>query len=86
VQTDIVNQRFCHYLDFVSSGVTINGGCAATPWSAVKVNNGKFNKVRSLVFVEPRQFVTYISCVTVTVLTFPGNQYVRNWEAMRRAY
>ncbi|CAI5523671.1 unnamed protein product [Closterium sp. Naga37s-1] len=49
----VIGGDHCYYLDYCTSGVDITGGVCAQLWDGVKLNNGKRNKIRSLLMLWP---------------------------------
>eukprot|EP00475_Leptophrys_vorax_P018912 TRINITY_DN25830_c0_g3_i1.p1 TRINITY_DN25830_c0_g3~~TRINITY_DN25830_c0_g3_i1.p1 ORF type:complete len:354 (+),score=-20.35 TRINITY_DN25830_c0_g3_i1:138-1064(+) len=81
----VFNGDHCYYLDSCSSGVTIRGGaCINTHWGA-KVNCGKWNTVRDLVFKDLESWPGVCTCLCATEVNC-GLHYGRYWDAMRNRY
>lgn len=78
----VVNGVHCIYLDWVSSGVIVDGGVCYNTTAGVKLNTGKNNLVSSFLVVEPRYQAGWISCQNYDLnncLIDPGTF----WEAKR---
>ncbi|CAI5476683.1 unnamed protein product [Closterium sp. Yama58-4] len=75
----------CYYLDYNTSGVKVIGGVCYDNWDGLKVNNGKFNRLRHVLVVNALKAPGWCTCLTPTVNNcnkFPGNY----WENMRIKY
>ncbi|GJP42358.1 hypothetical protein CLOM_g1932 [Closterium sp. NIES-68] len=81
----VIGGDHCYYLDYCTSGVDITGGVCAQLWDGVKLNNGKRNKIRSLLMVSLGQSPGYITCLTVTI-NHCGKDPGTYWERMRQRY
>ncbi|CAI5490752.1 unnamed protein product [Closterium sp. Naga37s-1] len=81
----VIGGDHCYYLDYCTSGVDITGGVCAQLWDGVKLNNGKRNKIRSLLMVGLGQSPGYITCLTVTI-NHCGKDPGTYWERMRKRY
>ncbi|CAI5966672.1 unnamed protein product [Closterium sp. NIES-64] len=75
----------CYYLDYNTSGVKVIGGVCYDNWDGLKVNNGKFNRLKHVLVVNALKAPGWCTCLTPTVNNcnkFPGNY----WENMRIKY
>ncbi|CAI6008061.1 unnamed protein product [Closterium sp. NIES-65] len=81
----IFNGDHCYYLDFVTSGVTIKGGACINTYDGIKVNNGKWNSIESVIIKKVPGSPGWSTCFTPTVLNCDKNPGTY-WELMRKQY
>ncbi|CAI5476685.1 unnamed protein product [Closterium sp. Yama58-4] len=81
----IFNGDHCYYLDFVTSGVTIKGGACVGTYDGIKVNNGKWNSIESVIIKKVPGSPGWSTCFTPTVLNCDKNPGTY-WELMRKQY
>ncbi|CAI5461049.1 unnamed protein product [Closterium sp. Yama58-4] len=81
----VFNGDHCYYLDYVTSGVTVNGGACVGTYDGIKVNNGKWNSIDNIIIKDVAGMPGWCTCFTPTVNNCakrPGTY----WEAMRKKY
>ena len=52
----------CIYIDYVSSGVEVNGGVCLRTQSGVKINGGKGNRIHGLLMIGIKSYPATFSC------------------------
>lgn len=75
----------CYYLDYATSGVTINGGMCISNDDGFKINTGKENKIKDVVLIKQRWQSGFVSCQNYdqnNCLTNPGAY----WDNIRKMY
>ncbi|GJP84360.1 hypothetical protein CLOP_g14421 [Closterium sp. NIES-67] len=58
----IIAGMHCYYLDFVTSGLTIDGAVCIRNHDGVKINTGHANKISSVIIVKPQWQSGIMSC------------------------
>ncbi|CAI7880127.1 unnamed protein product [Closterium sp. NIES-53] len=58
----IVGTTHCHYLDFTTTGLTIDGAVCIRNHDGIKINTGHANKVQSYLVVNPQWQAGIMSC------------------------
>ncbi|GJP41981.1 hypothetical protein CLOM_g1583 [Closterium sp. NIES-68] len=81
----VFNGDHCYYLDYVTSGVTVNGGACVGTYDGIKVNNGKWNSVDNIIIKDVPGVPGWCTCFTPTV-NHCGKRPGTYWEAMRKRY